>query len=173
MVDIKDHDDQRGYSEQDQQSLVLMIEGLSALQAGYQGSGNPPDRGDDEENTEVHGSQAKDIAQSILWKPRNEKQDKAEDHAFMPDEVIEFFPRPDVDKFLNSHSFKDPCQAESKQGTQNEPDHGVEKPHLRSEEIPSDKFDGPSGDGSDNDLHDLHENIGQRRIRTEGGDQLL
>jgi hypothetical protein len=50
MVDIKDHNNQSGYPEQDQHSFILMIECLSALKTGHQYPRDSPDGGDDKKN---------------------------------------------------------------------------------------------------------------------------
>jgi len=50
VVDVKNHNNESGHPEQDQQSDVLMIECLSALKTGHQCPWDSPNGGDHKKN---------------------------------------------------------------------------------------------------------------------------
>ena len=66
MIDAEDQNNQDRDPQKDQKGFVLMFEGLSALKAGDQGPGNSPDRGDEQKDPRVHGSQTQNVAEGVL-----------------------------------------------------------------------------------------------------------
>ena len=76
-------------------------------------------------------------------------------------------------KLFNGPFFKDPGQTEGQPSTQDETDHGVEKPSLCSKEVTSYEFNRTARNGSHNYLQELDNDIDEWRIGSEGRDHFF
>jgi len=151
---------------------VLLVSQHVAADGQHGGSQEPPQGGNDEKHPHRHMAEADYVAQGVLGKAGDEKQDEDHPAPLVFHEVVVFLKDCGADGLFHKGQAQPAGQRKGEPGADGKGDGGIDRAGDGAVDVAADEAGHFPGNRCEQDLEDLQADEHQHRQGTEGIDEI-